>query len=69
MEGQHKLILDGRLQYIWRVQHYQAGVFLEIYNLTNHANFGRSDRRAQFGQLHDSDRGRQPAARRSWGSD
>ena len=40
MEGQHKLILDGRLQYIWRIQHYQAGLFLEIYNLTNHANFG-----------------------------
>ncbi|HEV8347538.1 MAG TPA: hypothetical protein VGQ16_13245, partial [Vicinamibacterales bacterium] len=37
---QHKLILDGRVQYIWRVQRYQAGVFLEIYNLTNHANFG-----------------------------
>ena len=28
------------LQYIWRIQHYQAGLFLEIYNLTNHANFG-----------------------------
>jgi outer membrane receptor protein involved in Fe transport len=40
LDGQHKLILDGRVQYIWRVQRYQAGVFLEIYNLTNHANFG-----------------------------
>ena len=38
--GHSKLILDGRMQYIWRVQKYQAGVFLEIYNLTNHNNFG-----------------------------
>lgn len=28
------------MQYIWRVQRYQAGLFLEIYNLTNRANFG-----------------------------
>src|SRR5437868_15320393 len=34
LEGQSKLILDGRLQYIWRIQRYQAGLFLEIYNLT-----------------------------------
>ena len=40
LDGQSQLILDGRVQYIWRVQHYQAGVFLEIYNVTNHANFG-----------------------------
>jgi hypothetical protein len=40
LEGQHKLILDGRFQYIWRVRGNQAGVFLEIYNLTNHVNFG-----------------------------
>jgi outer membrane receptor protein involved in Fe transport len=40
LQGQSKLILDGRFQYIWRIQNYQAGVFLEIYNLTNHANFG-----------------------------
>ena len=32
MDGQSKLILDGRFQYIRRVQRYQAGVFLEIYN-------------------------------------
>jgi len=29
MDGQSKLILDGRFQYIWRVQRSQAGVFLE----------------------------------------
>jgi opacity protein-like surface antigen len=41
LEGQRKAILDGRVQYLWRLQQrYQAGLFLEIYNLTNHANFG-----------------------------
>ena len=40
LNGQPKLILDGRVQYIWRIQQYSAGLFLEIYNLTNHANFG-----------------------------
>jgi len=40
VEGENKLILDGRFQYIWRIQRYQAGLFLEIYNLTDHANFG-----------------------------
>ena len=38
--GERKIILDGRFQYIWRIQKYQAGLFLEIYNLTNHTNFG-----------------------------
>ena len=33
-------ILDGRLQYIRRIGRYQAGLFLEIYNLANHVNFG-----------------------------
>lgn len=40
LEGEKKLILDGRIQYIWRVKTYQAGLFLEVYNLTNHVNFG-----------------------------
>lgn len=40
LEGQRKVLLDGRVQYIWRIQRYQAGLFLEIYNLTDHANFG-----------------------------
>lgn len=40
LQGESKLILDGRVQYVWRIQRYQAGLFLEIYNLTNHANFG-----------------------------
>ena len=40
LDGQQKLILDGRVQYLWRVQRYQVGLFLEIYNLTNHNNFG-----------------------------
>ena len=42
IDGENKVILDGRAQYIWRVQRFQAGVFLEVYNLTNHANFGNS---------------------------
>ena len=40
IDGEKKVILDGRFQYIWRIQRYQAGVFLEIYNLTDHVNFG-----------------------------
>jgi hypothetical protein len=40
VDGENKVILDARAQYIWRVQRFQAGVFLEIYNLTNHGNFG-----------------------------
>jgi Carboxypeptidase regulatory-like domain len=40
LNGQPKLILDGRVQYLWRFQRYQAGLFLEVYNLTNHVNFG-----------------------------
>ena len=40
INGQKKTILDGRFQYVQRVGRYQAGFFLEIYNLTNHTNFG-----------------------------
>jgi hypothetical protein len=40
LDGQRKVILDGRVQYIWKIQRYQAGLFLEVYNLTNHVNFG-----------------------------
>jgi hypothetical protein len=40
LDGEKKVILDGRVQYIWRIQRYQAGLFLEVYNLTNHVNFG-----------------------------
>jgi hypothetical protein len=40
LDGQRKTLLDGRVQYIWRIQRYQAGLFLEVYNLTNHVNFG-----------------------------
>jgi hypothetical protein len=40
LDGQKKTLLDGRVQYIWRIQRYQAGLFLEVYNLTNHVNFG-----------------------------
>jgi hypothetical protein len=40
IQGEKKVILDGRVQYVWRIQRYEAGLFLEIYNLTNHVNFG-----------------------------
>ena len=40
VQGQRKTILDGRFQYVQRVGRYQAGFFLEVYNLTNHVNFG-----------------------------
>jgi hypothetical protein len=40
INGEHKTILDGRFQYTRQIGRYQAGLFLEIYNLTNHVNFG-----------------------------
>ncbi|MGH9253338.1 MAG: hypothetical protein ACRD3C_02080, partial [Vicinamibacterales bacterium] len=40
VDGENKVILDARAQYLWRAPRFQAGVFLEIYNLNNHANFG-----------------------------
>jgi carboxypeptidase family protein/TonB-dependent receptor-like protein len=38
--GERKTLLDARFQYVQRMGRYQAGFFLEVYNLTNHANFG-----------------------------
>jgi len=40
INGEAKTILDGRFQYVHRLGKYEAGIFLEIYNLTNHTNFG-----------------------------
>jgi hypothetical protein len=40
IDGPKQVLLDGRLQYLWRVQRYQAGLFWELYNLTNENNFG-----------------------------
>lgn len=40
IDGEKKVILDGRFQYIRRIGHLDAGIFLEIYNLTNETNFG-----------------------------
>ena len=42
IDGEKKVILDGRVQYIHRLGRYQAGFFLEIYNLTNQTNFGNA---------------------------
>jgi hypothetical protein len=40
IDGEKQVLLDGRFQYLWRVQRYEAGVFLELYNLTDHVNYG-----------------------------
>ena len=40
IDGEKQVLLDGRFQYVWRIQRYQAGVFFEFYNLTNQVNFG-----------------------------
>ena len=41
IDGEKVVLLDGRLQYIMRIQErYQMGFFWEIYNLTNADNFG-----------------------------
>ena len=40
IEGEEQILLDGRVQYITRISRYQAGLFLEVYNLLNRANFG-----------------------------
>lgn len=40
IDGEKQVLLDGRVQYIARLGKYQAGLFLEIYNLLNAANFG-----------------------------
>ena len=40
IDGEEQILLDGRVQYITRVSKYQAGLFLEVYNLLNRANFG-----------------------------
>jgi hypothetical protein len=40
IDGEKKVILDGRFQYVAHVGRYEAGLFLELYNLTNHTNFG-----------------------------
>jgi hypothetical protein len=41
IDGEKVVLLDGRLQYIYRLrERYQMGFFWEIYNLTNQTNFG-----------------------------
>jgi outer membrane receptor protein involved in Fe transport len=39
IEGNNSILLDGRFQYIWNIQRYQAGLFLEIYNMLDKENF------------------------------
>lgn len=40
IQGERQMLLDGRFHYLWKIQHYEAGLFLEIYNLTDHVNYG-----------------------------
>jgi hypothetical protein len=40
IDGEKTVLLDGRVQYIWIVRGVEAGLFLELYNLTNQNNFG-----------------------------
>lgn len=40
IDGEKQVLLDGRFQYLWRVQRSEVGLFMEIYNLTNQVNYG-----------------------------
>ena len=41
IQGEKQMLLDGRFHYLWRIQQrYEAGLFLEVYNLTDHVNYG-----------------------------
>jgi hypothetical protein len=41
IQGENQMLLDGRFHYLWRIQQrYEAGLFLEVYNLTDRVNFG-----------------------------
>ena len=40
VEGPIRWVLDARAQSVWRIERFQAGLFLEIYNLTDHVNYG-----------------------------
>jgi hypothetical protein len=40
IQGEDQMLLDARFHYLWRIQRYEAGFFLEIYNLTDRVNFG-----------------------------
>ena len=67
IDGEKQILLDGRVP----VHHagssrYQAGLFLEVYNLLNRANFGNPTGAQELGQLPEDDRRRQrPHARSS----
>jgi hypothetical protein len=40
IQGEDRMLLDSRFQYLLRMSRYEAGLFLEVYNLTNRVNFG-----------------------------
>ena len=49
--AKRRSILDGRFQYIHRFGRYQAGLFLEIYNLTESRQLRQPDRSEELGQF------------------
>jgi hypothetical protein len=40
IDGEGVKLLDGRVQYTWRLPTVEAGIVLEVYNLLNTVNFG-----------------------------
>ena len=40
IQGEKQMLLDGRVHDLWRIQRYEAGLFLELYNLTDRVNYG-----------------------------
>jgi hypothetical protein len=40
IQGENQMLLDARFHYIWRIQRYETGFFLEIYNLADRVNYG-----------------------------
>ena len=40
IDGEKQVLLDARVQYLWRVEGYETGLFVEIYNLTDQVNYG-----------------------------
>ena len=43
IQGEKQVLLDGRFHYLWRIQRYEAGLFLEIYNLTDQRELREPD--------------------------
>ena len=66
IDGEEKIILDGRFQYIHRFGKVQAGLFLEVYNLLNRANFGNPTGARNSVNFLKVDRGGHSSDRPAW---